>query len=177
MDSFAASFFLMLLAASPQCIPVHFWHERTWCSAASRWGQADLWRQSGFGGDVFFLWADGECKDKSEVRETGSVSCGRVTTSRAASLLKSTKYIFCYIISVFVFPLIWISLAGHHCKSQRWAAAKLMLINEIVVIQESWECIRCFLSVSWPWRVSGELTSIMSSSMKEEGFAASSFYS
>lgn len=57
-----------------------------------------------------------------------------------------------------MFPLIWISLAGHHCKSQRWAAAKLMLINEIVVIQESWECIRCFWAshdhgecqVSWP---------------------------
>lgn len=41
-------------------------------------------------GDVFF----GECEDKSEVSETGGVSCRRGTTYRAASLLKSEKYIF-----------------------------------------------------------------------------------
>lgn len=126
--------------------PLLTWTDVTFRSVQMRTGRpvktkkTTLW----LWGDVFFLRADGECKDKCEVRETGSVSCGRATTSRAASSLESTKYSFCYITSVFVFPLIWISLAGHHCKSQRWAAAKLMLINETVVIQESREDIRGF---------------------------------
>lgn len=123
-------------------------------------------------GDVFFLWADGDCEDKSEVRETGGASWNR----QGCFLLKEWKIpFFYYIISVFVFPLIWISLTGHHCKIQRWAVAKLMLINEIVVTQESWEHIRGFWAshdrgkcqVLWP--------SLCLQAWKEGGGSAASF--
>lgn len=96
-------------------------------------------------------------------------------SDRAASLLKTWKILFLLHNLCFCVSLSWISLTEQHCKSQRWALAKLMLIKETVVIQESWECI----PGSWASHDRGRSQLIWPSlclqTWREEGFAACSY--